>query len=324
MPSALLAEEPVVEAELPPGADVPPPTDNGRLPEEAVLRIRAAARWLPASLAAVVTGWLIYQITLPHLYATYGAPALLLVPTIGVFLFTWLGYYRHELWHNYFTGIRNPLWFNVTSYLLFSDPQVYRIAHPSHHKYVHTPEDLEFFCRHWRTDRRKRRRQFFMELFLGNIAWEGDSLFRLLRDGRASKWASRKALAIRFFYLWLLANGANWLHPGTKWTFLGTFIFTLWMGSVVTRQNQWLEHLGTVSDGSLAERNLLTRNLPSSTFSGWLFNFMNHSDATEHVFHHTEPQLNSRGLPGLTLPPGSRTVTVRQYLGILMEQIRTL
>lgn len=68
--------------------------------------------------------------------------------------------------------------------------------------------------------------------------------------------------------------------------------------------------------------NLLTRNLSSATWAGWLFNLVNHDDAREHVYHHTEPRLNSRGVPGLELPTGSSSVTFGEYLRLLRDYRR--
>jgi fatty acid desaturase len=303
--------------------DVPGPTDNGRLPPEAVARIRDSSTRLPLCLLVAMTAWVGYLLLVPLLWSRIGATAAFLVPTLGVTLFAWLGYYRHELWHNYFPAIHNPTWFNVVSYMLFSDPQVYRVAHPSHHKYVHTPRDIEFFCERWEDDPARRRRQFVLELLFGNMAWELATLRRLKKEGRATARAGRIAAMPRFAILGAIVGASSWLQPGSGWACFWIYWLSVWAGSVMTRHNQWIEHLGIVSDGSLAERNLLTRNLRSDTFAGWLFNLMNHDDAREHVFHHTEPQLNSRGIDGLALPPGARTCTVGEYLSLLVRHCRT-
>ena len=304
--------------------DVPEPTENGRVPEGAVMRVREAAARLPFSLVAVILLWIIYLLSVTVLWARHGPLALLLVPTVGTYLFSWLGFYRHELWHNYFPRIHNPTWFNFVSYLMWTNPQLYRLVHPTHHKYVHTPDDMEFFCQDWRTDRRRRKRQFILELIYGNIAMQVSHYTRLMKEGRATVQASRNAFAKRLALFLSLLAIAGWIQPGGQWLFFWTYILTIWLGVVMIRQLQWVEHLGIVSDGSLAERNLLTRNLSSDTLLGWLFNFYNHDDAREHVFHHTEPKLNTRGLKGLKLPPGARTVTIQEYLGILATYYRNL
>ena len=201
---------------------------------------------------------------------------------------------------------------------------MYRIAHPAHHKYVHTLRDIEFFCENYETDRRARRLQFRLELVFGNMAWELTCLHRLFRENKYSRWSSRMCLVKRAALFFVLLGICRWLTPGSGWYYFSCYLGTLWCGSLVTRHNQWIEHLGIVSDGNIAERNLLTRNVRSDTWAAKLFNFMNHEDAREHVFHHTEPQLNTRAFPGLTLPPGARSITISQYARLLIDHYRSL
>lgn len=237
-----------------PDAEVPEASEVGRLPAEARARVARASRRLPASLWAVVVGWLAYLLLLGILRARYGMVALLLVPTVGVYLFTWLGYYRPELWHAYFPGIDNGRWFAFVSYILFADPQVYRLAHGSHHKFVHTPADLEFFCVNWESDRRRRRRHFFAELVLGNLAWELATLARFLGAGRASVRGIVLATVWRIALLAAMVGACQWIAPGSGWRCLGGYWLTIWLGAVMTRQNQWIEHLGVVDTGGLTWR----------------------------------------------------------------------
>lgn len=304
--------------------DVPEPTENGRLPPEAVARSRAAAVFLPFTLIVVIASWFAYLFLAATAWARYGAGALLLVPTVGLYLFSWLSFYRHELWHRYFPRLDNWAWYNFVSYLQFSNPHVYRAAHPTHHRYVHTPDDIEFFSENWRTDRRRRKRQFILEFFFGNAAWELLTFWRLRRAGKvtlkAGLWTLPKRLGIVLALFFLIDR----IEPGAGPYFFAVYAVTIWLGALMSRHVQWIEHLGIVSDGSLAERNLLTRNLSSSTFSGRLFNTLYHDDAKEHVFHHTEPKLNSRGLVGLSLPPGAQTITLSEYPRILWNYYRSL
>jgi hypothetical protein len=299
-------------------------TDTTGLSAGVRAHIAEASRRLPSSLRAVVAAWFVYLLLLGILRARWGPVALLLVPTVGVYLFTWLGYYRHELWHAYFPGVDNGRWFTFVSYMLFADPQVYRLAHGSHHKFVHTPGDLEFFCVNWENDLKRRRRHFLAELVFGNLAWELTTLARLLRAGRASVPGAVVATAWRIALLAAVVGACQWIAPGSGWRCLGGYWLTIWLGSVMTRQNQWIEHLGIVDAGGLADRNLLTRNLSSRTWAGWLFNLVNHGDAREHVYHHTEPRWNTRDVPDLGLPPGSPSVTIGQYYRVLLDYHRRL
>lgn len=127
--NALRAQEPASEPEI--DGDVPPPTDNGRVPADLVGPVKQASTGLRPRLYMMVAAWVGYLLLMPRLVMAYGWPALALIPTAGVFLLSWMGYYRHELWHSYFAGANNPRWFDLLSWLLFSDPAVYRIAHPA-------------------------------------------------------------------------------------------------------------------------------------------------------------------------------------------------
>ena len=277
-----------------------------------------------SSLVAVMALWIAYLIATPLAWTRYGPVALLLAPTVGVFLYTWLGYLRHELWHDYFPRIHNPTWFDAVSYLIWADPQLYRRAHPTHHSHVHTTGDMEFFCERWATDRGRARRQFVCELALGNVAWEVATMWRLRREPGTWRRIATSLVWRSAISLGLLATVA-WLAPGRGWLrFLCVSTLTIWLGAVMTRHLQWVEHLGILGNGPLAARNLLTRNLSPSTPLSWLFNFVNHDDAREHVLHHTQPQQNTRGLPGLVLPAGAREVTIGGYARVLADHYRSL
>jgi hypothetical protein len=53
-------------------------------------------------------------------------------------------------------------------------------------------------------------------------------------------------------------------------------------------------------------------------------NVLNHDDAREHVYHHTEPRINSRGISGLPLPRGAHAVSLTDYGRILRRYYRSL
>jgi fatty acid desaturase len=286
--------------------------------------VRQASRWLPLTFGAVILCWFAYLVMFPVLWLKYGNGCLILVPTVGVYLCTWLGYYWHELWHNYFPGLNNQLCSDLVAYLLLADPQTYRLVHASHHKYLHTADDLEMHCVDWKRSLFARRLQFVGELLFGNIAWEFNHRICLLRDRRANPLASLRAVLIHLLYLASIMLAANWVLPGAWEPAIASFWLTLWIGSWSTRQNQWIEHLGIQSELPQAESALLTRNMSSETFAGWLFNLMNHHDAETHLFHHTDPKLNSRNVEGLELPEMAVTITMSQYASIVLQHARGL
>lgn len=295
----------------------------GRLNASESARARDLSRHLPPALYAVILAWLAYLLITPWLWSAIGPLALLAVPTAGLFLFSWLGYYLHELWHNYFPGINNRYWYNVVSYLLFADPQVYRAAHASHHKFVHTVDDLEFFCEDWLTDRKKRRRQFYAELLFGTAAWQAEASGRLLKAGKITQSAAFASICVRlaivvawFGMLWLFAPGL------IVYTFL-VWIATAWLGALLARHNQWVEHLGILSRGDIIERNALTRNLAPSGLASRLFILYTHADPAEHIYHHTDGRVATRNL-GFGLQPDATTITLGQYFRLLRDYGRSL
>ncbi len=304
-------------------ADVPEATENGRVPVAARHLIDQQAHWRSLGLGIALVLWFGYLLAVPIFWARHGPLALALVPTAGVYLFTWLGYTRHELWHGYFPHLDNQRWFNVVSYALFADPQVYRSAHASHHKFVHTTDDREFYCSEWLTNRSRRRAQFLAELLLGNMAWDAHASWRLGKE-YGTPVVALMATAKRVALLIAVITVCDLLQPGSRWLCLSIYGLTIWAGAVTTRHNQWIEHLGIFSEDSLAERNLLTRNLSSDGWAGRLINLVNHDDARAHVFHHTEPRVHSRGAPGLVLPDGARTISVKDYGRVLVRYWRSL
>lgn len=50
----------------------------------------------------------------------------------------------HECWHGYVPNIPSKKFYNIFAYMLFTDPQIYRIVHAYHHGMVHSWEDTEF------------------------------------------------------------------------------------------------------------------------------------------------------------------------------------
>jgi fatty acid desaturase len=304
---------------------VPGSERAGRLAADQVTRLRELAKKLPMMLMFVITSWIAYLIVVPYLCATVSPLFLLLVPTVGLYFFGWLGYYRHELWHSYFPGIHNPSWYDKVSALLFSDPQVYRTCHPTHHKFIHTTRDLEFFTDDYENNRGRRRRQYILELLFGNIAWELYTFQRLSKEGRIRVVSARRSwfhrslgVAALLIVAYLLAG-----LMGVGYSVI-VFVLTLWLGALLTRHNQWLEHLGIVdNDGDIQTRNQLTRNLDKRSIAGKLYGLFTHEDADAHIYHHTDGRIPSRNT-GLPLPDGALTIGMREYVGILVKHYREL
>lgn len=269
-----------------------------------------------------VLAWVAYLLAMPGLWL-YSAPlAAVAIVTVGGYLALGLGYYRHELYHTYYKPFTKPL-YHLTSFLVFSDPQLFRIAHPAHHGSIHSVDDLEFFCSDYETNRGRRKRQFLFELLFGNAAWE----LMLIQRLKAEKKYNRPLGLVSFLCRVAIALTLGWvadrIWPGGMAACLVCFALTLWWGAIVSRHNQFIEHLGIVSSGTLEERNLLTRNLRNEGWMDRLWNLYTRNDPREHVLHHTKPGIHSRVRPE-PLPAGAKTTTVREYPRILLEHYRSL
>jgi hypothetical protein len=277
-----------------------------------------------ARLLGVMGLWLLYLLAIPVLWIRYGNGVMLLMPTVGAFLYTWMAFYAHELLHNYFPGVHNPTWYNLVSYSILADPQVYRVAHAYHHAQTHTAVDAELYLPSWGTSLRTRRSQFVLEFFFGIIVWELN-LRRAYLAARRIQWAGViQSTCYHLGFLFVLAYVTESLEYFGWPAFLANYFLTMWFGSVIIRHNQWLEHLGVFCEGTLAHRREHTRNLSTQTLMGKVFAVMTHNESAVHLFHHTEPGQDTRHLAVDALPKDCRLVTPIQYLRILKDYARTL
>jgi len=281
--------------------------------------------WLSTcALLVTIPLWFAYLVITSIVWLKSIPLALILIATVGQYLMTWLGYMRHELWHNYFPGINNQWFFNLVAYLLWTDPKIYGLAHITHHRDLHTTKDMEFFCENYETNPFKRKIQFIFELLFGNIAWEISMMYRLTKSGQLTLGYQLWMMTLRIALLVAACFVIDYFYPRTGGAFAFVFLFTIWLGAILTRHDQWIEHLGINSKAPLADRIRLVRNLPDSHWTNRLWNFLNHNDPRGHYFHHAYPQLNMRVVSGQKLPEGIPTITIPQYFAFLWNYFKTL
>lgn len=270
----------------------------------------------------VLLAWPAYLFFLPAVYALAGwwSAAYMVFP--GVYLFTWTGYLMHETWHKYVPNVPNGLLYNLYSWMLITDPQVYRALHGYHHSAVHTWDDTEFHPLGEIKDGPRLAIHNFFEILLGIIFIS--VLGQLVMPGHpvhgrnfSARRAALSAGAIALFlggvlYLSHLAFGVT---PGQA---LAPLAASLWLNSFVIHHSQLVEHGGLIVEGSFEQRNMWTRNLKPSGLSEKLFLFFTHGDSLEHVLHHTRPRIYSRPFPGaLPLPEKAVYLTMADYLRVL-------
>ncbi len=276
------------------------------------------------SLLLTIPLWFAYLFSVSILCTKSILLASLVIIFIGSYLVSWIGYIRHELWHNYFPGVNNGFLFNIVSYLLLSDPKVYGQAHVTHHRDLHTVKDIEFCCEDYETNRRKRKLHFILEFLFGNIAWEIATTWRLIKRKQISIKREIFSASLRIAMILGLCFAANWIYPGSGKALVLVYFSTIWIGAVITRHDQWIEHLGILSDAPLQDRIRMVRNLPDSHWSNKLWNVLNHNDPRGHYFHHAYPQLNFREIEVMKLPEDVARTTIPQYLRFLWQYYKSI
>ncbi|MBL9139448.1 MAG: fatty acid desaturase [Verrucomicrobiales bacterium] len=279
----------------------------------------ARVRWVSA-----LAGWILV-LTLPPLLAhRAGWWLLVLSPVIGAYFVSWLGMLRHELWHGYVDGLNNRLFYRVTCFALCVDPETYRLSHASHHLHANTDRDMQMYPEGFLRHPGRARLQFVMELVLGNIAWEVATTARLRRRGLLTGATIAANLPGRLVLPGFLALFFAGLAPEAAGLAAANFILMCGSGSIMTRHNQWLQHLGIFATGDDDARNCLTRNLRNQTILERVVNFLNHDDSVAHTYHHTEPGTYTRLEPGLQPASNHVQITLPEYWEVLWAFYREL
>ncbi len=277
-----------------------------------------------ARMACALIGWILVLTLMPLAAHLLGGWLLVLAPVIGAYFVSWIGMLRHELWHGYVEGVDNRRFYRITCFALCLDPETYRLSHASHHLHANTDRDMQLYPEGFLRDPRRARLQFVMELLLGNLAWEIATAARLRRQGllKGSTIAAHVPgrLALPGLMILFFATVA----PEAAYLAIANFILMFWAGSLMTRHNQWLQHLGIFATGDEEARDLLTRNLRNETMLERLVNFLNHDDSVAHTYHHTEPRTYARLDPGLHPAPDHVQITLPDYAAALTAFCRRL
>jgi hypothetical protein len=272
----------------------------------------------------VLFAWPLYLLLLPIGVAHWGAWSLLLMVFPGVWLFTWLGFLMHESWHTYVPGIPHQFFYTAFSWLLVTDPQIYRLLHGFHHSRVHTWDDTEFHPFGEIKNRFLRIINNFLELSMGAAYLVVVSSFAVVHQERYKKKYRFDKLLISlvvwtaFYCGWGYVSHALFAIP--LLTVALAYAATLWLGSFVFHHSQLIEHGNLIKPGNWNERNLFTRNLSAQGMAARLFLLLTHGDSREHVLHHSRTAVHSRPFPGLfPMPPQAVYITIRNYLTVMKD-----
>ena len=275
---------------------------------------------------ACLLAWPLYLFLIPYVFHLLRWWSLFFMIFPGAWLFAWVAYLMHESWHKYVPGMPSDLFYYLFSFMLITDPQVYRLVHGSHHAEVHTWKDTEFHP--WGKIEPKVLRRLYnlMEIVFGSIFLQLVTTLRLLSQPRDEK-PFRLWLALVSPLVWLIFLGsigwASYSVFGLAHTEVGiSYMLTYFWGSLVQHNSQLIEHGNLIIEGEWEERTIKTRNLRRDGVLGKLFLFLTHDDSREHVLHHTLVQVYSRPFPGqVPLPQDAVFITLRNYLKIVWGMI---
>jgi fatty acid desaturase len=270
--------------------------------------------------------WPAYLLLVPWAFAELGLPALALAVFPGAYLFAWIGYLMHEAWHRLVPGLPNELLFTVYSWMLVTDPQVYRLVHGLHHSEVNTWDDVEFHPLGEIRSRPLRVLYNAAEILLGAV------FVQMVTSIVVSR---RDTFSDRYRPAGLLAALAAWvaIFGGIGWASAALFgvsavevvvptALTVWLGSLLLHHNQLVEHGNLIVAGTWEERNGRTRNLRCHTLPERAFAFLSHHDSREHIHHHTMARVYARPLPGrVPMPPDAVYISLRDFLGVLADML---
>ncbi len=299
-------------------------TANGRstMKEITEQRIRGEA-W---KFFFVLIAWPLYVFLIPLAFAMLGAWAVIAMVFPGIYLFTWLGYLMHETWHKYVPNIPNSFFYVVFSWMLVTDPQVYRVLHGYHHSQVNTWNDSEFHPLGEIKSIRFRRIFNILEIALGIIFLYIVAVARIPVNPQFKK-KYKPMSTVSALVAWMVIYGGIGFASAALFGLPGGFVAlvllaNLLLDSIILHQSQLVEHGNLIVDGDYAARNVRTRNLSNRTVAGRIFLFLTHGDSREHVLHHTQVNVYTRPFPGVVpLPKGAVWITMGQYMRVLLDMV---
>ncbi len=270
--------------------------------------------------------WPLYLFLIPYVYHLLGWWSLLFMIFPGAWLFAWVAYLMHESWHKYVPTVPSDLFYYLFAFMLITDPQIYRLAHGSHHADVHTWKDVEFHPWGKIEPVAWRRLYNLMEIIFGSIFLQTLTTC-ILPFRRRFVTRYRLWLALVSPLVWLLfLGGIGW----GAWRVFGLapaevgipFILVYYWGALIQHHSQLVEHGDIIVEGEWEERTIKTRNLRRAGVPEKIFLFLTHGDSQEHVLHHTLVGVYSRPFPGkVPLPEDAVFLTLTDYLKILAGMI---
>jgi fatty acid desaturase len=270
--------------------------------------------------------WPVYLLLLPFLFSKFGFFTVILMIFPGVFLFTWVGFLMHEAWHKYVPEVNNNLFYYLFSWMLLTDPQIYKLLHGGHHLNVNSWEDKEFHPAGKINNAFLRRKYNFFEIILGTVFLVAVTSVTIPFNPKYKGKYHFKSLVVSLL-LWILFLGgigllSHVIFGISSGPIVISYALSLWICSFILHQSQLIEHGNLIGEGDWNVRNLLTRNLRNDRVPEKIFLFLTHGDAAEHVLHHTLVKVYSRPFPGkVPMPEKAVYVDFKGYLSVLWGMV---
>ena len=274
----------------------------------------------------LVAAWPLYLFLLPYVYVRFGWLLLVFMLFPGAYLFTWLLCLMHECWHKYTPDIPNDQLYDIFSYMLLTDPQLYRLVHGHHHSKVNTWDDTEFHPLGKIDNTWLRRIYNSLEIALGIIFTFGIIMLTMSKHPNyKSKY--KRSICVTSIIMWILFYGGIGFLSASVFNLDASqvaisFLISFWLGSFIIHQDQLIEHGNLIVDGDYHERNIASRNLKNDTVFEKLFHLLTHSDTREHVLHHTMVALYTRPFPGkLPMPTSAVCISLKDHIKNLWQMV---
>lgn len=264
-----------------------------------------------------------YLICLPYIFSTTKALSFIYMIFPGVYLFSWLAFLMHECWHEYFPKPFNQYFYIIYSWMLFTDPQIFDIIHPTHHHNVNTYDDIEFHPLGKIENRLLRIFYNFLEILLGTAFTITIAGLRISRNPKFKLWKLIISIIISFVIWVSIGSLSNLLLASSISNIILSYLLSYWIASFFVHHNELVEHGNLIVTGNLEKRILTTRNLNPKGILEKIFLFLTHNDSLEHTIHHSNPHIYNRPVPTETIPMPQEAVyiTFIEYLAILKDML---
>lgn len=275
----------------------------------------------------VAAAWPVYLLLLPLVFYSSAPLGLVFMVFPGLYLFTWLGFLMHETWHKYVPNVPNDTLYTYFSWVMLTDPQIYRLLHGTHHAQVNTWEDREFHPLGRLQDPLARKIYNLLEITLGIAFVILVSSFMIPRNPQFKPKYKLSSLltSVCMVAAFLCSVSAinYFIFNVPAHTIAAALIINFWLCSVILHHSQLIEHGNLIVSGEWNERILKVRNLSHTGLAEKVFLLLTHNDSREHVLHHTNVAVYSRPFPGtVPMPPDPVYITLKDYFKILRDMIK--